>query len=63
MSNKEINLILLEAELAPEDYSFDSEPEVIIANDSKTYSFFFFFYETNSIETISISNRIPINTR
>ena len=39
MSTKEINLILLEAELAPEDYSFDSEPEVVIANDSKTYSF------------------------
>ena len=39
MSTKEINLILLEAELAPEDYSFDSEPEIIITNDSKTYSF------------------------
>ena len=39
MSNKEINLILLEAELAPEDYSFDSEPEFVITNDSKTYSF------------------------
>ena len=39
MSNKEINLILLEAELAPEDYSFDSEPEGVITNDSKTYSF------------------------
>lgn len=40
MSNKEINLILLEAELAPEDYSFDSEPEVfVVTNDSKTYSF------------------------
>lgn len=39
MSNKEINLILLEAELAPEDYSFDSEPEIVIINDNKTYSF------------------------
>ena len=39
MSTKEINLILLEAELVPEDYSFDSEPENIITNDSKTYSF------------------------
>ena len=39
MSTKEINLILLEAELNPEDYSFDSEPEVVITNDSKTYSF------------------------
>ena len=27
MSAHEIDLILLEAELAPEDYSFDSEPE------------------------------------
>ena len=39
MSTKEINLILLEAELAPEDYSFNSEPVIIITNDSKTYSF------------------------
>ena len=39
MSTKEINLILLEAELAPEDYSFNSEPDVAITNDSKTYSF------------------------
>lgn len=39
MSTKEINLILLEAELAPEDYSFDSEPEIVITNDNKTYSF------------------------
>ena len=39
MSTKEINLILLEAELAPEDYSFNSEPEVVIINNSKTYSF------------------------
>ena len=39
MSTKEINLILLEAELAPEDYSFDSEPESVITNDSKSYSF------------------------
>jgi hypothetical protein len=28
MSTKEINQILLEAELSDEDYSFDSEPEV-----------------------------------
>ena len=39
MSNKEINLILLEAELAPEDYSFDSEPEIVITNDIESYSF------------------------
>ena len=39
MSNKEINLILLEAELNPEDYSFDSEPEIVITNDIKSYSF------------------------
>ena len=39
MSTKEINLILLEAELAPEDYSFDSEPEV------------FYQYDDQNIET------------
>ena len=40
MSNKEINLILLEAELAPEDYSFDSEPEVNYQYDDQNIETF-----------------------
>ena len=40
MSNKEINLILLEAELNPEDYSFDSEPEVDYHNDDQNIQYF-----------------------
>ena len=40
MSNKEINLILLEAELAPEDYSFDSEPDGYCQYDDQNIEIF-----------------------